>query len=59
MDALGVVAAQLAERRQLLGRLHPFGHGVEPERVGQVDDGSDDGGVVGVAAEAGDGFYRC
>ena len=49
--ALGVFAAQGAEFGELVGGFDAFGGAGESERVGEVNDGGDDGAVFGVAAE--------
>ena len=47
-------AAQSAELVELLGPLDTLGDDGEVEGAGQSEDGADNGGVLGVAAEAGD-----
>lgn len=42
------------ERGQLLEGLDPFGDGRDAHRLGKADHGGDDGGIAGVAAQAGD-----
>ena len=49
-----MVAAHLAEARQLQRRLQALGDDGDAERVAEVDDGLDDRRVLGVEAEAGD-----
>lgn len=52
--ALAEVAAEAAEKGELLRGFDPFGDGFEAECLGEGDDGLDDGAVVGVVGETGD-----
>ena len=51
-EALGQVAAQGAQRVELLGALDPLGDGPQPEGVGQGDDRRTMAVSLGVEAEA-------
>jgi hypothetical protein len=48
--ALAELAAKLAQGGQLLGRLDPFGDGLQAEGLAQDDDGPGQGGLLGAAA---------
>ena len=52
-EPLGLVAAHRPHRPELRLGLDPFGHHLEPELVGQVDHGGDDGGILPRRAEPG------
>src|SRR5690606_32343777 len=54
VEALRLVAAQVAEEAQLALVLHALGDHLQAEVVGQGDDGADDGGVMLVAADTAD-----
>src|SRR5438105_2955461 len=49
---LSGMAAMHLQEFQLLGGLHALRDGLEMQALGHGDDGDDDGGVVGVAADA-------
>src|SRR5438876_378594 len=49
--ALGELAAELAQRRDLRGGLHALGHGAQPQRVGEADDGGTDRSVARLLAQ--------
>src|SRR5262245_32363275 len=51
--ALPLVAAEVTQLLELLGRLDALGHRLEPQRAAQTDDGADDGGVPAVLRQTG------